>query len=84
MWQGVTYQVERRLCPEYGGQRDGGYGHYWGVLVGGSVCTGAGATAEGRCGEKPRPHKKRRQLTDILRDHNFTSNALIQGTKQYP
>ena len=87
VWQGVSSQVERRLCPECGGQRDGGYGHYWVVPIAGGMCSGAGATADGRrCGEKPRPNRERRWLTDLLRDHNYTSKAfdgLIQGTKQY-
>ena len=48
VWQGVSSQVERRLCPECGGQRDGGHEHYWGVLVTGGACCGACATADGR------------------------------------
>ena len=44
-------------------QRDGGYGYYRGVLVGGSMCSGAGTTADGRrCGENPRPNRERRYL----------------------
>ena len=59
VWQGVSSQVQSgRLCPECGGQRDGGYGDYWCVLIAGGVCSCAGATADGRrCGEKPRPHR---------------------------
>ena len=61
VWQSVSSHVERRLCPECGGQRDGGYGHHWGVFIGGGVCSGAGATADGRrCGEKPWPYRERR------------------------
>ena len=61
VWQGVSSQVERRLCPECGGQRDGRYGYCWCVLIAGCVCGGAGATADGRrCGEKSRPHRERR------------------------
>ena len=61
VWQGVSSQVERRLCPECGDQRDGGYGHYWCVFIAGAVCSGAGATADGwRCGEKPRSYWERR------------------------
>ena len=59
--QGVSSQLERRLCPECGGQRDGGHGDYWGVLIVGGACSGAGATVDGRrCGEKPRSHRWRR------------------------
>ena len=61
VWQGVSSQVERWLCPECRGQRDGGYGRYWGVFIAGGVCGGAGATADGRrCGEKPWPYWERR------------------------
>ena len=58
VWQGVSSQVERRLCPECGGQRDGRYGC---VFIAGGVCSGAGATADGRrCGETSWPHRERR------------------------
>ena len=58
VWQGVSSQVERRLCHECGGQRDSGYGHCWDLLIAGVVCSGVGATADGRrCGEKPWPHR---------------------------
>ena len=61
VWQGVSSQVGRLLCPEYGGRRDGRYGHYCGVLIAGGVWGGAGATPDGRrCGEKPWPHRERR------------------------
>ena len=61
VWQGVSSQVERRLCPECGGQRDGGYGRYWGVFIAGGVCSGGGVTADGRrCRAKPRPYWERR------------------------
>ena len=61
VWQGVLAQVERRLCPECGGQRDGRYGHYWGVFIAGVVCSADGATSDGRrCGEKPWPYRERR------------------------
>ena len=61
VWQGVSSQVEKRLCPECGGQKDGRYGDYWSVLIAGGVCRGAGATVDGRrCGEKPRSYRKRR------------------------
>ena len=61
--RGVSSQVERRLCPECGGQRDGGYGHYWGVLIAGGVCSGAGATDDGRrCGKESWPNRERRYL----------------------
>ena len=61
VWQGVSFQVERRLCPQCAGQRDGGYGLYWSVLIAGCVCTGAGATADGRrCGEKSWSYWERR------------------------
>ena len=34
---------------------------YTGVLVAGGLCSGAGATADGRrCGKKPRPYWERR------------------------
>ena len=59
--QGVSSQVERRLCPECGGQRDGRYGHSWGVFIARGVCGGAGATPDGRrCGEESWPHRERR------------------------
>ena len=55
VWQGVSSQVERRLFPECGGQRDGRYGEHW------CVYSGAGATPDGRrCGEKPGAHRERR------------------------
>ena len=61
VWQGVSSKVERRLCPECGGQRDGRYGEHWGVLIAGCVCGGAGATPDGRrCGEESRPYRERR------------------------
>ena len=61
VWQGVSSQVERRLCPECGGQKDGRYGHHWCEFIAGCVCGGAGATADGRrCGEESRPHRERR------------------------
>ena len=63
VWQGVSSQVDGRLCPECGGQRDGGYGHYWGVLIAEGVCSGAGTNVDGRrCGEKPWPYRERRYL----------------------
>ena len=61
VWQGLSSQVKRRLCPQCGGQKDGRFGHYWCVFIAGGACSGAGATADGRrCGEKPRPHRERR------------------------
>ena len=59
--QGVSSQVERRLSPECGGQRDGGYEHYWGVLIAGGVYSGGEATADGRrCGEESWPYREKR------------------------
>ena len=90
MWQGVSSQVERRLCPECGGDgiRDDGYGWYRGVLVAGSVYSGAGATADGRrCGEKSRPNSERRWLVVIIFDYVYVSKVVtcclwkcLQGT----
>lgn len=61
MWQGTSFQVEKWLCPECGGQRDGESGHCWGVLTSEGVFSGAGATAYGRrCGEKSWAYRKRR------------------------
>ena len=60
VWQGVSSQVERRLCPECS---DGGSGRYWDLFIAGGVCGGAGATADGRrCREKPRPYWERRYI----------------------
>ena len=67
VWQGVSSQVERRLCPECGGQRDGEYRHYWGLLVAEGVCSGVGATANGRrCGAKPWAYRKRRYVSRVV------------------
>ena len=64
VWQGVSSQVERWLCPECGATVGGmacRYGEYWGVLIAGDVCGDAGATTDGRrCREKPWPYRERR------------------------
>ena len=83
VWQGVSSQVERRLCPECGGQKDGGYGHYWAVLVAGGVCSGAGTTADGgRCGEKPWPNRERRWLVVIIFDYVYVSKVVTNVCKE--
>ena len=76
VWQRQSSQVERWLCPECGGQRDGIYGDYWCVLIAGGVWGDPGATADGRrCGEKPRPYWERRYLgwsditTELIRKY---------------
>ena len=74
VWQGVSYKDERRLCRECGGQRDGEYGHYRGVLIAEGLCSGAGATADGRrCGEKPWPYRKRRYYDIAITRQVFNS-----------
>ena len=82
MWrQGVSSQVERRLCPECGGQGNGGYGHYWCVLITRGVCSDADATAAGRRCGNPGPTGKEGIYNPVLGKMTRFRVSNLSGSK---